>query len=130
MIPQIPVFNTGKWKLDAKCADPDVDPELFDIVTLRKALTCRISDREVEAAARELCQGCPVIQQCAAYALEQTKHCAGLVYAGTPAWPTAKSSIALRDDVIEALMLIADGMDVEEAHKQAFLETDIDNEQT
>lgn len=41
-----------------------------------------------------------------------------------------KSSIAARDDVIEALMLIADGMDVEEAHKQAFPETDIDNEQT
>nr|DAY05005.1 MAG TPA: hypothetical protein [Caudoviricetes sp.] len=41
-----------------------------------------------------------------------------------------KSSIALRDDVIEALMLISDGMDVEEAHKQAFSETDTDNEQT
>lgn len=129
MIPQIPVFNTGKWKLDAKCAEPDVDPELFDIVTLRKALTCRISDREVEAAARELCQGCPVIQQCAAYALEQCKTCAGLVYAGTPTWPRSGSSAAPRDDVIEALMLIVDGMDVEQAHKQAFPETDKDSEQ-
>ena len=130
MIPQIPVFNTGKWKLDAKCADPAIDPDLFDIVTLRKELTCRISDREVEAAARALCQGCPVIQQCAAYALEHGKTCAGLVYAGTPTWPRSGSSSAPRDDVIEALMLITDGMDVEQAHKQAFPETDKDNEQT
>lgn len=130
MIPQIPVFNTGKWKLDAKCADPAIDPELFDIATIKKRSRGGISEHGVEAVARELCQGCPVIQQCAAYALEQTKHCAGLVYAGTPAWPPTKSSIALRDDVIEALMLIADGMDVEQAHKQAFPETDIDNEQT
>ena len=130
MIPQIPVFNSGKWKLDAKCADPAIDPELFDIVTIRNELPRRLSDREVEARARELCQGCPVIQQCAAYALEQTKYCAGLVYAGTPTWPRSGSSHAPRDDVIEALMLISDGMDVEQAHRQAFPETDIGNEQT
>lgn len=130
MIPQIPVFNTGKWKLDAQCADPDVDPELFDIATIRNELPRRLSDREVEARARELCQGCPVIQQCAAYALDQSKTCAGLVYAGTPAWPRSGSSSAPRDDVIEALMLITDGMCVEQAHKQAFPETDTGNEQT
>lgn len=130
MIPQIPIFNSGKWKLDAKCADPAIDPELFDIATLKKQLPSRLSDREIEARARELCHGCTVIQQCAAYALEQGKTCAGLVYAGTPTWPPTKSSIALRDDVIEALMLITDGMDVEQAHKQAFPETDTGNEQT
>lgn len=130
MIPQIPVFNSGKWKLDAQCADPSIDPELFDIVTIRNQLPCRLSDREIEARARELCQGCPVIQQCAAYALEQTKHCAGLVYAGTPTWPRSGSSTAPRDDVIEALMLITDGMDVEQAHKQVFPESDTCNEQT
>lgn len=130
MIPQIPVFNTGKWKLDAKCADPDVDPELFDIVTIKERFRGRVAKHGVEAVARELCQGCPVIQQCAAYALEQSKTCAGLVYAGTPAWPRSSSSSAPRDDVIEALMLITDGMCVEQAHKQAFPETDIDHEQT
>lgn len=130
MIPQIPVFNSGKWKLDAQCADPAIDPELFDIVILKERFRGRVEEHGVEAVARELCQGCPVVQQCAAYALEQTKYCAGLVYAGTPAWPRSGSSTAPRDDVIEALMLIADGMDVEQAHKQAFPETDTDNEQT
>jgi len=130
MIPQIPVFNTGKWKLDAKCADLDVDPELFDIVTIKERFRGRVAEHGVEAITRELCQGCPVIQQCAAYALEQGKTCAGLVYAGTPAWPRSGSSTAPRDDVIEALMLITDGMDVEQAHKQAFSETDKDDEQT
>lgn len=130
MIPQIPVFNSGKWKLDAKCADPAIDPELFDIATIKERFRGRVTEHELEAVARELCQGCPVIQQCAAFALEQTKHCAGLVYAGTPTWPRSCSSTAPRDDVIEALMLINDGMNVEQAHKQAFLETDTDNEQT
>ena len=130
MIPQIPLFNTGKWKLDAKCADPAIDPELFDIATIKKRFRGRVTEHGVEAISRELCQGCPVIQQCAAYALEQTKTCAGLVYAGTPTWPRSGSSTAPRDDVIEALMLITDGMDVEQAHKQAFPETDKDNEQT
>lgn len=128
MIPQIPIFNTGKWKLDAQCADPDVDPELFDIATIKARFRGRITEHGVEAFARELCQGCPVIQQCAAYALGQTKYCAGLVYAGTPAWPRSGSSTAPRDDVIEALMLITDGMDVEQAHTQAFPEMDPDHE--
>ena len=128
MIPQIPVFNSGKWKLDAKCADSDIDPELFDIVILKERFRARVAEHGVEAVARELCQGCPVIQQCAAYALEQTKYCAGLGYAGTPAWPRSGSSHAPRDDVIEALMLIVDGMGVEQAHKQAFPETDTGNE--
>lgn len=123
MIPQIPVFNTGKWKLDAQCADPNVDPELFDIATIKERFRGRITEHGVEAVARELCQGCPVIQQCAAYALEQTKYCAGLVYAGTPTWPRSGSSAAPRDDVIEALMLIVDGIDVEQAHKRVFPET-------
>ena len=56
------IFNTEAWQTDAACNE--ADPEIFYASTLRGTNRVR-QERE----AKEICAGCPVINECLDFAL-------------------------------------------------------------
>lgn len=71
-----------EWHGRAKCAQPAADPSDYD-ADWPPGHPRR--DRAVNlAAAQELCEGCPVIAQCAAGALHYPRGCDGTIRAGYP----------------------------------------------
>lgn len=53
---------TSNWQHKAKCAQPEQSPEAWEVHNL--------PTENRNEAARQLCAGCPVLQQCAADAIK------------------------------------------------------------
>lgn len=76
------VFNLAAsepWMLKAKCRDAD-DPEAWDTNNLPRSTPNQPHRHKDHAKA--LCQGCPVMRDCAQFAIDN--NCTGMVFAGIP----------------------------------------------
>ena len=101
------------WIDRARCAQPDANPEDWELDTLP------LADRDAtarEALAR--CEGCPVARECAAYALAQFPGPIGVIYAGVPT--SLRGSHYFHQTAQDALALIAEGMTPAEATAAAW----------
>lgn len=96
MIPDNTVMDKYEWREWAKCAGQPVH---------RYELTGDVINKQ--AKARELCSGCPVVQQCAKAALAAPS--VGLVRAGQWIPLEAGSHTGYSPLWVEVLTMIADG---------------------